>query len=47
MNFWKKVLKKYKKEKDKDPNHLLENKYFQKLHNKLNKQDTKHKKHKK
>jgi hypothetical protein len=37
MSFWKKVLKKYKKQKNKDPKSLLEDKYINKLQKKLNK----------
>jgi hypothetical protein len=35
MKFWKKVFKKFKKQKDKNLKKLKEDKYFQKLHNKL------------
>jgi hypothetical protein len=37
MKFWKKVLKKFKKQKDQDIRELIEDKYFQKLHKKLKK----------
>lgn len=36
MSFWKKALKKFKKQKDKDIEKLIENKYLNKLQKKLN-----------
>jgi hypothetical protein len=46
MSFWKKVFKKYKKEKKQDSEGLVEDKYFQKLQKKLSEHDIKHKKKK-
>lgn len=36
MSFWKKALKKFKKQKNKDIEKLIENKYLDKLQQKLN-----------
>lgn len=48
MKFWKKVLKKFKKQQDHDPKGLLEDKYFNKLQKKLDKlEEHKQKKKKK
>lgn len=47
MKFWKKVLKKFKKQKDQDPKGLAEDKYFNKLQKKLDKLEKKKKKKKK
>lgn len=47
MKFWKKVLKKFKKQQDQDPKALVEDKYFSKLQRKLDKLNHKSKKKKK
>jgi len=47
MKFWKKVLKKFKKQQDHDPKKLAEDKYFNKLQKKLDKLENPSKKKKK
>lgn len=47
MKFWKKVLKQFKKQKEKDLKGLVEDKYFNKLQKKLDKIENKKKKKKK
>jgi hypothetical protein len=47
MKFWKKVLKHFKKQKDKDPKGLLEDKYLNKLQKKIDKLEIDKKKKKK
>jgi hypothetical protein len=47
MSFWKKVLKKFKKQQDHDPKGLIEDKYFHKLQKKLDKLEDQPKKKKK
>lgn len=47
MSFWKKVFKKFKKQKEQDLKGLAEDKYFNKLQKKIDKLEVKKKKKKK